>query len=212
MLILSALKQHSIGGTPSPLVDVKCCHAGIVVQISSVNSLWRTSACWPVQQFKPEISVLRLTWCETCRAECDLLLKDRPAQHSGFRCTLHRACLEWEQWLKMELIHSTAMQQSHTKECGLCVCFCAYVLALFLCFKTSNFSSLLEVVFSEIHTCKCVLSTCIDNQAYSRSHSKFPPNQSPARVLICKFIPCGGGGWGCSEPPRLSLSSVMHIK
>lgn len=132
--------------------------------------------CSPVQQFKPEISFLGLTGgggepaavpllSRSLSAERDLLLKERPAQHSGFRYTLHRACSEWEQWLKMELIHSTAMQYRHTTECGLCVCFCAYLLALFLCFRASHFSSLVEVVFSEIHTCKCVLSTCNDNQA-----------------------------------------------
>lgn len=132
----------------------------------------------PVHQFtswdRPEISSLGLAWCETCccrPAEPFTRLRVQPAAEREFRYTLHRACSEWEQWLKMELIHTTSMHYSHTTGC-VCVYVCMRLRFFFLSFllplssdalpslysTESNFWSPVEVVFS--HKCICIHIYC----------------------------------------------------
>lgn len=70
-------------------------------------------------------------------AECNLLLKERLAQRFVLRCTLHRACLEWKQLLKMVLIRRTSMHYSHA---AWCVCFmCVCVRLIFRLLKHARF-------------------------------------------------------------------------
>lgn len=85
-------------------------------QFSSAQSVsfWRICSLFTSSTVKTSNQFLGLD-LETCWAE-------RPAQRFVFRYTLHRACSEWKQWLKMKLIHSTSMHYSHTTRC-VCVCF-----------------------------------------------------------------------------------------
>lgn len=55
----------------------------------------------------------------------NLPLSEGPAQRFVLRYTLHRACSEWKQWLKMRLIHAASMRYRHTTGCVCfkCVCF-----------------------------------------------------------------------------------------
>lgn len=139
----------------------------------------------PVHQFtswdRPEISSLGLAWCETCccrPAEPFTRLRVQPAAEREFRYTLHRACSEWEQWLKMELIHTTSMHYSHTTGC-VCVCMCVwgwdsfFFLSYFLCplmlflpfIPQKVISDLPWRLFLVINAYVSIYTVRIDNQA-----------------------------------------------
>lgn len=97
---------------------------------------------WAWLGVKPAVLLLSAS----LSAECNLLLK---AQRFAFRCTLHRACFEWKQWLKMTVIHTTGMHYSHTPGCVcfMCVCYEADIqiakMQAFLKLKTT--CSLIEI-------------------------------------------------------------------
>lgn len=152
--------------------SVKCAN----VQISSVNSVWRTAACSPVHQ-------LRSTWDQFLGTGFvwNLLLSSRWAVHSAqsAACCWKRVQVCFTQSvLRMRTMikdganpHHQHALQPHDRVC-VCVYVCMRLRFFFLSFllplssdalpslysTESNFWSPVEVVFS--HKCICIHIYC----------------------------------------------------